>query len=183
MDTEYLNALEEILTVGKLLSDCKRDDILRYYRDYVFNPEEGMNAEYFCYSMLDMLCEECLWLGDDTGGFYSIHFRDSCMTDYFALCKEHARREGIPFREDPYTSAALREVHDWMDSDCPCCDWRMKLFERNNSRPKLIFYYTEDFYWHTALFTRILRVLDFFQTAGEKLRQELYPHIPLERAA
>mgnify|MGYP007040728732 CR=1 FL=1 len=176
--SEYMDEVYEFLVMGKQITDCGRQDLLELYRHYPFDFQEGLNVEYFCYEMIGDIWESTVWRSDDYRSFYALHFRDKAMTEYFRLCKAHAQREGIPYDEDPYVAAALKEVHDWMDSDCPCCDWRLKTFARNHSPAKLIFYFDEEFQWFAGLFSRLLRTLHFFQSSVEALRKEMGKDLP-----
>lgn len=74
---------------------------------------------------LEYVAEECERSEDQ---FYDIFvkYQFPGMCEYYALCREHSRKNGIAFKNDPYVKEAERTVYEALQSiNSYCFDWRL----------------------------------------------------------
>ncbi len=127
------------------------------------------------FESLEYVAEECERSEDaDYDTFIKYQFPGMC--EYYALCREHSRKNRIAFKNDPYVKEAERTVHEKLQGiNSYCFDWQLftPVKATEKKYPCLLFV-TSPYFWcppdHIDAF---IQISQFYSRGVDRLKKEL----------
>lgn len=141
-------------------------------------PHTIFDADYvpeIYFEALEYVAEECE-RSENTDFDTFVKYQFPGMCEYYALCREHSRKNRIAFKNDPYVKEAERTVYEALQSiNSYCFDWRLftPVKETEKKYPCLLFVASPEFWCppdHVKAFIRIGR---FYTQGVDRLKKEL----------
>lgn len=134
----------------------------------------GEALHWYCFYELMASISDFFAVGGDDYGASTLYFSDAAMREYYTLCREHARRNHIAYRKDPYVKQADEYIFGTIMHGCPYSVWVRISTKTNHEFGVGVAVTTyEDFYSAAELIEALLEVMAYFESAVPALRREL----------
>lgn len=138
----------------------------------VLYEEEGFEFDFFWEMLAAMGDTFCEYEGYD-GYSTHVYLSDRNIRTYFSFVREHARKEKISFKKDPYYLSAFEYFCNTMLDACPYNGQFNLVTQQHHeygSGLSVVIY--DDFAETTDLIFGLLEVLTYFKDCVEKLQAE-----------
>ena len=141
-------------------------------------PHTIFDADYvpeIYFEALEYVAEECE-RGENTDFDTFVKYQFPGMCEYYALCREHSRKNGIAFKNDPYVKEAERTVYEALQSiNSYCFDWRLftPVKETEKKYPCLLFVTSPEFWCPPDQIEAFIRIGRFYTQGVDRLKKEL----------
>ena len=124
---------------------------------------------------LDYVAEECE-RGENTDFDTFVKYQFPGMCEYYALCREHSRKNGIAYKNDPYVKEAERAVYEELQKiNSYCFDWKLfaPVKETEKKYPCLLFVTSPEFWCPPDQIEAFIRIGRFYTQGVDRLKKEL----------
>lgn len=114
-------AFQQLELAAAYYAAGKLDDFIRNTGSLLIGDEDFLYANW--YELLDAVADFTDIREDEDTLTCRIYFSDAVLRDYFRFAQQHAKKAGIPLKQDPYYLDALSYFSTTMLNYCPYSCW------------------------------------------------------------
>ena len=165
-------AFQQLELAAAYYAAGKLDDFIRNTGSLLIGDEDFLYANW--YELLDAVADFTDIREDEDTLTCRIYFSDAVIRDYFRFAQQHAKKAGIPLKQDPYYLDALSYFSTTMLNYCPYSCWFRLVTQTHHEYGYglSIWVAEEQFTDWEPLLTGLLDVMMYFRTSMEILSAE-----------